>query len=128
MSKNKSRFFAEYEPVDNTPVDMPTRLRLPQNRTDQIRSFIRAELSRRAEEDGIESFEEADDIEPDDEESMPYSAYELNELGPVETPSPSLQNKGEAEGQPPVDPAASPGGNPAPATPASAGKGADNAS
>lgn len=73
----------EYEKVDRTPVEIPTRLRLPQSRTDQIRAFIREEISRKAEAAGVETFEEADDIEPnEDEGELPFSPYELNELEP----------------------------------------------
>lgn len=98
---------AEFERVDNTPVEIPTRLRLPQSRTDQIREFIRYELSRQSEENGRETFEEADDLEPDDEE-LPYSAYEMQEL----EPSAPFEKPGEAVGQPPAVPAASSEGIP----------------
>lgn len=89
------------ETIDTTRVEIPTRLRLPQNRTDQIRAFIREELSRASEMQGHETFDEADDIEPDDEEEMPYSAYELRELEP---PAP-LQNGVAPTGAAPDDPA-----------------------
>lgn len=64
-----------YEIPDNTPVSIPTRLRLPQSRTDQIRQFIRAELSRQALDQGHETFSEADDFELDDGETW-VSPYE----------------------------------------------------
>lgn len=90
-----------YEPVDNTPVEIPTRLRLPQTRTDQIRQFIREEISRAAHNQGIETLEESDDIEPDDEDAMPYSRYELQNLEPFEPPA----KPQEAVGLAPADPA-----------------------
>ena len=90
----------DFEPVDNTPVEIPTRLRLPQSRTDQIRAFIRAELSAQSQAQGHESFEEADDIEPDDEDGLPYTPYELADLEP-----PSPAKPVEAVGRAPVDPA-----------------------
>lgn len=96
----------DYEPVDNTPVEIPTRLRLPQSRTDQIRAYIRAELSRQASDQSFESFEEADDIEPDDEEGLPYTPYELSALEPPAPTNPPTK-QGEAEGQQPAGPAAS---------------------
>lgn len=77
----------EYEHLDTTPVEMPTRLRLPQSRTDQIRQFIREEISRKSAHEGQETFEEADDIEPDDEGDLPLSPYELQELEPPASPS-----------------------------------------
>ncbi|QXP44148.1 MAG: hypothetical protein [Arizlama microvirus] len=103
-----------YEPVDNTPVEIPTRLRLPQTRTDQIRQFIREEISRAALNGGMETLEEADDIEPDDEEAMPFSRYELQNLEPFQPPA----NPGEAVGQPAVVPPASSELATAPSTPA----------
>lgn len=101
----------EYEHLDTTPVEIPTRLRLPQTRTDQIRAFIREELSRKAAHDGQESFEEADDIEPDDDEgALPYSAYEERDLEPPAFGQP---------GSPPAKPAvAVPAVGGAPADPA----------
>lgn len=96
----------DYEPVDNTPVGIPTRLRLPQSRTDQIRSFIRQELSNQALEQGHETFEEADDFEIDEEDS-PLSPYELHDLEPPAPPDPVTAKPPEAAGQPPAVPAAS---------------------
>lgn len=95
-----------FEPVDNTPVEIPTRLRLPQSRTDQIRSFIRQELSRQALDQGHETFEEADDFEIDEEDS-PLSPYELHDLEPPAPPDPVPAKPVKAEGQPPDGPAAS---------------------
>lgn len=93
-----------YQEIDTTPVELPTRLKLPQNRTDQIRAFIRHELSQKAAFEGMESFEEADDLEPDDEENLPLTPYELMELEP---PTP-LQTGVAAQPQAPVDPAPKP--------------------
>lgn len=98
---------SDFEPVDNTPVEIPTRLRLPQSRTDQIRQFIRMELSRQADSSGHETFEEADDLEPDDDGDMPLTRYELMELEPPAPAEPLSTNPVEAEGQPPAVPAAS---------------------
>lgn len=99
---------AEFERVDNTPVELPTRLRLPQSRTDQIRQFIREEMSRAAFDQGHDTFGEADDLEPDDEDYLPVSPYEMNELEPPAPlePPPPLQNGVEAEGRPAADPPA----------------------
>lgn len=106
---------ADYEVLDNTPVALPTRLRLPQNRTDQIRAFIRQEMSRSALEAGHETFEEADDIEPDDDDALPLTRYELMELEPpVPEPPTPLKKPVKAVGQPPADPAAMPEVTPPP--------------
>jgi hypothetical protein len=92
-----------FQTIDDTPVEIPTRLRLPQNRTDQMRAFIRHEMSLAAQQQGQESFEEADDVEPDDEEDMPLSRYEAMLLEPTIP----LQNGVQAEGPAPADPAPS---------------------
>jgi len=119
---------SDYEKVDNTPVEMPTRLRLPQTRTDQIRAFIRQELSMVAQDQGHETFEEADDLEPDDEDSTPFTRYEELELEPPARPEktpPSLQTGSAPSGAAPADPAPpsevppsrTPGGGDGPKTP-----------
>lgn len=63
-----------YEIPDNTPVSIPTRLRLPASRTEQIRAFIRSELSYQSTSQGQETFSEADDFDlPDGEPwASPY--------------------------------------------------------
>lgn len=100
-----------YQTLDDTPVEIPTRLRLPQSRTDQIRQYIREEMSRAAADQGHESFEDADDFDLDDEEDMPLSPYEIRMLEP---PAP-LQNGVAPQGAGPVVPA--PSEVPAPSQP-----------
>lgn len=63
-----------FEHPDPTPVEMPTRLRLPQRQVDRVRELVRRELSQRAQEEGFESFDEADDFEIEGED--PISPYE----------------------------------------------------
>lgn len=65
---------AGLEHPDQRRVEIPTRLKLPQRQVDRVRSIIRQEMSRRAVDEGKESFEEADDFEIDDLE--PFSPYE----------------------------------------------------
>jgi len=98
-----------YEPVDNTPVEIPTRLRLPQSRTDQIRMYIREELSRAAQSQSHETFEEADDVEPHDEENLPLTRYVAMLLEPdVALQHDAAPTKpGERVAPAPVDPAPS---------------------
>lgn len=61
--------------LDATPVELPTRLSMPVSRADQIREFIRHEVSMQASVQGHESFEEADDFSLD--EDQPLTPYEL---------------------------------------------------
>lgn len=71
-----------YEIPDNTPVELPSRLRMPMSRTAQIRNMIRFEMSRSAAEQGAETFEEADDFNlPDGEQWV--SPYEETFEPPV---------------------------------------------
>lgn len=88
-----------YEIPDNTPVELPTRLRVSPNRISQMRQLVRAELSRAAAEQGHETFEEADDFSlPDGEEWV--SPYEETFEPPI------IESQGgEPEGgaQPPGD-------------------------
>lgn len=59
---------------DPTPVEVPTRLQMPQRQVDRVRSIIRQEISSRASQLERETFEEADDFVMDDVE--PFSPYE----------------------------------------------------
>lgn len=65
-----------YEIPDDTPVSVPTRLRLPQSRAAQIQAYIRQELSRQAAENGHESFEEANDLDVDESLDFGITEYE----------------------------------------------------
>lgn len=62
------------EHPDPRPVEIPTRLKLPQRQVDRVREIIRQEMSRKAEEGGYESFAEADDFDIPGED--PVSPYE----------------------------------------------------
>lgn len=83
-----------YEIPDNTPVEMPTRLRLPQTRASQIQGFIRQEMSRQAQEQGHETFEEANDLDVDDgspdfgptkyEQSAEFGYGDIETLAPAD--------------------------------------------
>lgn len=61
------------EHPDPTPIEIPTRLRVPQRQVDRIREMIRQEMSQAAAASGVETFEEADDFYMEDVEfSSPY--------------------------------------------------------
>lgn len=84
-----------HEVPDNTPVALPSRLRLPQSRVDQIRAYIQMEMSRSAEQKGFETFREADDFSmPDVEWSSPYEEI-------FEPPSPPAGQVDSPRGDPP---------------------------
>lgn len=65
------------EVMDETPISVPLRpAPASLGMLQQIRSLIAGELSRKAGDDGFESFEEANDFEVGD--YQPYSPYELS--------------------------------------------------
>lgn len=61
------------EVLDDTPVAIPLKYTRMSRHNETIRQMIRAELSRVADDNGFESFEDADDFEVDDlDPSSPY--------------------------------------------------------
>lgn len=62
---------------DQRPVEVPLELRRPLSIQEEIKRFVRQELSRRAEASALETFEESDDFELDDEDDVPATQYEL---------------------------------------------------
>lgn len=73
-----------HEVPDQTPVEVPTGLRRPPSIHEEIKRFIRSELSRQAQANEMETFEEADDFEIDDSEiddlPTPYQLREPEEM------------------------------------------------
>lgn len=65
---------------DATKVEVPLNFRRPPTIQEQIRQFVRSEVSRAAQEQGFESFEDADDFDVDDYDPDPLSPYELSEM------------------------------------------------
>lgn len=64
---------------DPTPVAMPIGFKRPEALVDQIRRFVRRELSESAAGHGYETFEESDDFDiEDDDDYDPQSPWELN--------------------------------------------------
>lgn len=106
------------EVLDSTPLEIPLSWKRPPSLRDQIKQFVRSELSNRASEEGFDTFEEADDFDVD-EDPDPLSAYELKEAR-EEVPTIIQKKTQEApqETQPggppvtPVKPAAKPEGRP----------------
>ncbi len=72
---------ANGERVDNTPVEVPVGYGHPTPLREQMKMWIREEMSAAAEEAGEETFEEADDFDVDDADEVDIiSPYELSEL------------------------------------------------
>lgn len=71
--KPKSRV----ETPDPTPVAMPVNFHRPKPLQEQMREYTRRTLNHLAEQQGAESFEEADDFDIGDETPEPASPHEL---------------------------------------------------
>lgn len=115
---------------DPRPVEWPTGLRRPLSIQDEIKRFIRHELSMKARDEGIETFQEADDFDTaEDPDLLLPTAYELSEeqagrdasdLSKPEPPATSLQTPAEGRATPGAGDARS--GASAPATSVSGGQ------
>lgn len=65
---------------DPTPVEVPLHFRRPPTLQEQIKAMVRGELSRHAADQGMESFEEADDFDVGDVDELPFSRHELTPM------------------------------------------------
>lgn len=76
-AKKKRESPTRREKLDDTPVAIPLKFRRVETQADRMRRIIREEMSRAAEVQGYETFEEADDFSiPDDYD--PSSPYEMS--------------------------------------------------
>lgn len=72
------KFDAKGREIPNPiPAEIPLNFRRPPTLQEQIKMYVRRELSMQAADDGHETFEEADDFEVDDDYD-PSSPYEEN--------------------------------------------------
>lgn len=68
---------------DPRPVEVPTGLRTRPTLQEEIKRYIRVEMSNRARDEGHESFEEADDFDVDDDvDGVFETQYTVNEMAP----------------------------------------------
>jgi len=99
------------EHPDPTPVEIPGKCQMPLSLRDDMRRFIREELTKQALKDTeIESFEESNDFEienPEDEIITPYTVHELapepeqpiDDLEGTSSPEDRVPEAPEAEGE-----------------------------
>lgn len=80
--KIKKKFGYEYP--DPTPVEIPVELRKPETMDEKMRRIVREQISVKAQESGLETFEEANDFDVDDgfEDDALFSPYELKDMLP----------------------------------------------
>lgn len=65
------------EVLDNEPVSIPVRIKRMQTEASRLQTFVIQEMSRIAEQNGFETFEEADDFDDNDEFDVPLTKHEL---------------------------------------------------
>lgn len=70
------------EALDQTPVEIPVGVIRPESLESIMARMINERFSQMAEENGMETFEEADDFDIDDE--LPKTPYEMVDLDPEE--------------------------------------------
>lgn len=83
------------ERLNPRPKTIPSDLQKPLNLEQRIRKLMRAELSRQAEAQGHESWEEANDFDVSEENDAPDSRYTLMDDEILTPVSPPPQNGGE---------------------------------
>ena len=71
---------ADPEDLDPTPMELPFDAHTPTPLSELMAAMVVQELDRRAEQEGHETFEEADDFEEEDPDTLDFSAYELNDM------------------------------------------------
>ncbi|AXL15109.1 hypothetical protein [Microviridae sp.] len=76
-----------HEVPDPTPLEITTKLRKPESMEDMIRRFVRNEGSRVAQNEGKETFEEANDFEPEEhDEDQMDTLYTVPDMIPEQNP------------------------------------------
>lgn len=95
------------EELDPTPVSVPLGYQQPLTLQEEMRRFIREEISRAAASGGAGTFEEEDDFDIEDEE-LPLSQYEMDVM---QEEAPREWTKEPAPAKGPVVPPAKPTGS-----------------
>lgn len=112
-------------PVAGTPLVRPPTL------TETIQSMIRREMSKAAVDEGYESFDEADDFEEEDPDTLPLTHHQIEALDRAELQEfatgygLTLVDTLEADGAPQGQESAPQHANPAPAQASQGSPGAD---
>lgn len=96
------------EVLDPTPVELPLGACKPQSLQEMVASMLHAQLADAADDGEMETWEEADDFEPEDPELLDLSAYEhvlypVDDAPPETEPEPSEASEPEPPDTPPAD-------------------------
>lgn len=100
----RKRSMGMKEAVDDTPLHLPGVDR-PLTLREEMRRFIREELSAHAVNHEVGSFEEEDDFEIDDGEADLLSPYTVLDMAPEEGPIDDLEGEPTAEDRQALSPA-----------------------
>ncbi len=73
-------FFTRSEHLDATPIEMPIGYQKPESLADQMRRFIKTEVSKSAQENDLGTFTQEDDFELDEEILTPYEMTDMQEV------------------------------------------------
>lgn len=78
-----------FDKADPRPVEIPEELAKEVTLEDKLKQFVADMVAERygADSDQMETLEEALDLDMDDEDELPLSGYEVNEMDEVEPPA-----------------------------------------
>lgn len=88
----------QVEDLDLTPVALPVDFDRPPTIQQLVAQYVQGSLSAQAAEEGYGTFEEEDDFEPEEEELLPLSGFEVLEMAPDTPPG-----EPEADAAPPEE-------------------------
>lgn len=67
-----------HEVLDSTPLALPLGFKKPESLDDQIRRLVRTHISAQAQEQGFETWEDADDFDIPDDQADPATPFEMD--------------------------------------------------
>ena len=108
----------ERSKLDTTPVEVPLEMTRPPTIKEELQRYVRYEVSKIGQEEGFETFEEADDFEEEDlpEWSSEYELLDMEDEVPESLDGEPSEEEGTADRPvPPTDPAATGSDPPPPA-------------
>lgn len=68
------------EICDPTPLEVPAYLKRPESTTELIKRIVQGSLSRAAERQGFESFDDANDFDMDEDDDAPVTVHEYKAM------------------------------------------------
>ncbi len=106
----EAEYYNRSEVLDNTPIEIPVGYELPESLADQMRRFIREEVSAARDEDQG-SFEDEDDFEDDEPLLTNFELTDMQEVEEIlreDTDQPPAEKEAETAENPPQEDAKKP--------------------